>query len=98
LLIVDVAHPANPKITGQTGLGLFGTQWQISDLAVDDHYAYLLDDEVGLRVVDIANPVSPVEVGFLHFPGYPDSIALVADYIYVTARESGLFVFQVTPD
>jgi len=39
------------------------------------NYAYIADNEAGLRIIDISNPASPQEVGFvirLVLPGeYP---------------------------
>jgi len=50
LHILDVSDPGSPVIVGATQLGLFGARWSISGIAVDDAYAYLLDDDVGLCV------------------------------------------------
>jgi len=56
----------------------------------------------GLRVVDISNPVAPVEVGFVRIGWDPDAAAIVGSQVSVLgnttgpARESGLRVIDVT--
>ena len=66
-------------------------------MAVDDTYVYLIDDVVGLRIIDISNPTAPIEVGFSPIPGYPKDLAVTGDHIWVTTRTSGLFSFRLTP-
>jgi len=38
------------------------------DIAVAGDYAYVADNEVGLCVVDVANPSNPVLVGITAYP------------------------------
>jgi len=58
--------------------------------------------ESGLRVVDVSNPLTPVEVGFAPLAWEPDAVAVVGSYVYVVAHQlegqpgSGLKVFDVS--
>ncbi len=97
LQILDISDPANPVMVGTTKMGLFGIRWSIWEIAVDDNYAYLIDDVVGLRVIDISNPTAPIEVGFSPISGIPADLAVTDDHIWVATEESGLFPFQLTP-
>ncbi|HIE25887.1 TPA: hypothetical protein EYP66_01210 [Candidatus Poribacteria bacterium] len=42
----------------------------VEGIAVVSGYAYVADDESGLRVVDVSNPENPYEIGFYDTPGY----------------------------
>jgi hypothetical protein len=97
LNVLDVSDPARPALVGATGMGLFGTRWSITGIAVDENYAYLIDDEVGLRVFDISDPGLPVEVAFSLVPGHPADLAVTEEHILVATRNNGLFLFQLSP-
>jgi len=70
-------------------------------LAVSGDYAYVTDekhipDSGGLRVIDIADPGSPVLVGSVDTPGRPHSVVVSDGLAYVADSELGLQVFDVT--
>jgi hypothetical protein len=52
-------------------------------VAVSGSYAYVVDEGVGLRVVNVANPASPVEVGYYDTPGHVCGVAVSGSYAYV---------------
>ena len=52
-------------------------------VAVSGNYAYVADDESGLRVIDITNPSSPFEAGYYDTPGYASGVAVAGNYAYV---------------
>jgi hypothetical protein len=50
----------------------------------------------GMRVIDISNPVSPVELGAVETPGYADNVEVVGDLAYVADGTAGLRVIDVS--
>lgn len=58
-------------------------------------YAYVATGEGGLRVVDIANPAAPVEVGALDTPGSAVDVELMGNHAYVADGVGGLRVVDV---
>lgn len=66
---------------------------QTLDVTVRGDYAYLVQGEDGLQVVDISDPHHPQEVGFLTLPGQLLSIDLADEYAVLSTRWNGyLFV------
>jgi len=57
LCVLDVSDPGHPK-----GLGKCAAWWRSQKVAVDNTYAYVMD-QFGLQVVDVSNPSVPVSVG-----------------------------------
>jgi hypothetical protein len=74
LKIVDATNPSIPKVVGTL-------PFNITDLVVSGHYAYLADQTRGLVVVDIANPAHPTQVGMLPLT-YVPRLALAGRYVY----------------
>ena len=65
-------------------------------MAVSGRYAYIADANDGLRVIDVANPAAPVEVGIYDTPEYAEDVAVAGQTAYVADRGSGLRVIDVT--
>ncbi len=60
LVILDLSTPNNPVAVGQTGL-LPNT---VADVFVAGAYAFVADAWAGLRIIDVADPTAPHEVGY----------------------------------
>ena len=65
-------------------------------MAVSGSYAYVADDDAGLRVIDVSTPASPTEVGFFDTPGNALDVAVSGTYAYVADRDAGLRVIDVS--
>jgi len=61
---------------------------------VDGTYAYLAENTIGLRVIDISNPALPKQAGFFNTFCYAYAVAMSGDYIYVADHEDGLYIIQ----
>jgi hypothetical protein len=62
---------------------------------VSGNYAYVADDYVGgLRIIDISNPVNPIEVGYYNTPGYARDVEVSGDYAFVAAETHGLWIIN----
>ena len=57
-----------------------------------DDLALLADGGAGLRVIDISDPTSPVEVGFYDTPGFAADVAVKADLALVVDVAAGLLL------
>jgi hypothetical protein len=75
-------------------IALGGTAYGV---AVAGNYAYVADYRSGLRVINIANPAAPMQVGFYDTPGYPLGVAVagctayVADHMYFGTYDISYF-------
>ncbi len=76
LHIYDVTNPAQMSLLG------FQETTNPRGVAAAAGYAYVADDGVGLRVIDVADPAVPLEVGTYLSPGYAEGIA-AGEQVYV---------------
>jgi hypothetical protein len=77
-------------------VGALDTPGVVSGVAVVGDLAYLADGSSGLRVIDVSDPASPVELGSLDTPGYAYGVEVVGDLAYVADSGSGLRVIDVS--
>ena len=93
LLLVGVA-PAQAS----SGIQLIGgcdTPGEAFSIAVNGDYAYVADGYSGLRVISLADPAQPAEVGHYDTPGWAHGVAVNGSYAYVADYDSGLRVISV---
>lgn len=77
-------------------VGQINTPGTALQAAIHGTYAYLADGTSGLRIIDISNPNSPIEVGFCNTPGFAYSICIKGNYAYIAAGGSGLRIIDIS--
>ncbi len=65
-------------------LGVFDTPGAAHDVALAGELAYIADYDQGLRIVSLADPTAPVEVGAYDSPGYTTDIWLHLPYAFLS--------------
>lgn len=65
-------------------------------VALDGSYAYVCDDDNGLKVVDISNLASPQLVGAVDTPGYARGVAVTGTHVFVADGTSGVRVIDIS--
>ena len=93
MLLVGVT-PAQDSLNCRE-VGYCDTPGYAFGVAVAGNYAYVADDEAGLRVISIADPAHPSEVGYFDTPGYARGVAVAGNYAYVADGSSGLRVISI---
>jgi len=94
LLILPLAGAAHAS----GGIQLIGgcdTPGEAFSVAVSGDYAYVADGDSGLRIVSVADPAHPVEVGYCDTPGWARGVAVSGDYVSVAGYDSGLCIVSV---
>ncbi len=81
--------PLTLELVGQIG----GTATAV---VVQGNYAYVASGASGLRVVNVADPAHPVEVGALPTPGSADAVTIAGNLVYVAASFGGLPIVDVS--
>lgn len=96
LFVVDVSDPATPALRGKlTGIGATG-------ITVRDGVAYVGTFEttngpqVSLRIVSLADPDDPAEVGVVETQGRPSDITLNGTRAYLAMGQDGISVVDVS--
>ena len=87
----SAAQPAPPptlELVGQIGGAANG-------VAVQGAYAYVAGGASGLRIVNVADPAHPVEVGSLPTVAPANAIAVAGGAAYVAAGFAGLRIVDV---
>jgi hypothetical protein len=79
LQVVDISKPTAP-VTVATVV----TPGHAQDVEVQQHYAYVADDNKGLQIVDISRPNVPRIVGHADVPGAALNVSVSGHYVYVT--------------
>ncbi len=103
LRIVDVSDPANPAFAGFYSIPRIALHDEVNTLmydnvasvAVAQGHAYVAEYQFGLRVVNIADPSNPVEVGFYDTPGDAHGVAVAGDTAYVADFDHGVRVVNI---
>jgi hypothetical protein len=92
LQVIDVSDPTNCVHVGGDAGGDYG------DVAVSGHYAFVTDydDSAGLRIFDVSDPTNCVFVGGSGLPTYARRVAAAGRYAYVTDRDDGLHVIDIS--
>jgi hypothetical protein len=77
-------------------VGSFGAGELICDVQVQGRYAYLADNWVGLRIIDVSDPSEPEQVGVCEIEAIAISDVFVTDSIaYVVAYIGGLYIIDI---
>jgi hypothetical protein len=98
-LVVDVSEPTAPRVVATVPWEYPFYVWSV---AVAGTYAYVGDVWLGeanngrLRVIDISDPLSPVPVGMVDFPGGGYDVAIRGTLAYVAAFEVGMQVIDIS--
>lgn len=92
LLIIDIAASDQPVLVGRY------SRVDPSHIAVAGHTMYLSDEKATLWVVDITDPIHPLEVD--HYPalGYVDGMTVVDGRAYLPALQGGMQILTVASD
>jgi len=90
--ILNLSNPAIPHGAGQFDLD----QVRVYTLAVQGDHVFLLDDEYGLRVIDVSNKFDPTEVGHLDISGGKMDIVINGKYAYVSHGWDGISVIDIS--
>ncbi len=64
-------------------------------IAVRDGYAYLVQGEEGLQIIDIGNPEKPREVGLVKIPGQSLDICLSKNFAVLSNRWNGYYFVDI---
>jgi hypothetical protein len=92
LEVVDITDPTAMLLVGGLRLGpLFGF-----NLDVNGSYAYLPDITLGLHIVDVSVPASPVLVSTVLTPYPPWDVRVAGGYAYATCHVEGLVVIDIS--
>lgn len=92
LAILDISIPADPTIVGQPVI------WSdiVENIAVIGNYAYVAAGNAGLRIVDVSNPATPIEIGYTTFSRGAQDATIQGNYAYVAAGYAGLRIVDVS--
>ncbi len=76
-------------------IGFFNTPGDANDIIIVGEFAFVADNQSGLRIIDISNPEEPEEIGFLDTPGSALSVAVRGDIALIGDGPRGLKVIDI---
>ena len=69
-------------------VGLINDYWATARaVEVTDTLAYVATGRTGLRIMNIADPANPIEIGYYDSPGSTVDMTVVGNYAYVADGE-----------
>lgn len=69
-------------------LSIFKTTFGSSDLTVRANIAYMTENEGGLHIIDISDPLNPFEISKFSLLRYPGGVAIQGNLLYVASSET----------
>jgi hypothetical protein len=81
LRILDVTLSDEPPLKSLGNYGYAGST--VYDVAVSDEFAYVAVRDVGLQIVNLADPSQPVEMGRYRTANHISRITVAGSYLYV---------------
>lgn len=90
--VVDISDPSHPMLVGSYRCEKSGIA---TGVVVDDNYAYLSVENIGLRILDVYDPQNPVLVGKYDEWSIHD-VYKVANILYMTLRSGWFLVIEVS--
>ncbi|UCE39200.1 MAG: Ig-like domain-containing protein [Thermoplasmata archaeon] len=91
LQIVDVS--GSPPVPTDEGGWITG--YYSEDIHVVGNYAYIADEEGGLKILDVSDPSYPVLLGFHETGGWSSAVFVEGDYAYLAEGWDGITVVDV---
>ncbi|MBE0567371.1 MAG: PKD domain-containing protein [Krumholzibacteria bacterium] len=76
-------------------VGSLDTPGSAEAVVIDGNYAYVADGPGGVRIIDVTDPLVPVEVGSYDTPGYATKLVVSGGFAFVADGEQGLQILDV---
>jgi hypothetical protein len=92
MVILSLADPIAPTLLGN----YIPAEWPVMQAMADGDVAYVANSQGGLRVVDVTNAATPVEVGVHDLFGGPYGIEVENGFAYMLDYLEGLHVLDLT--
>ena len=83
VLIIDISNPSSPEL-----INSYSTTYSPIGLTIRDNLVYLVDDHGQLIILDINDPINPVELGSYYFIDRGVGQAVIVDGIYAYIANS----------
>ena len=78
-------------------IALMGRQGIARDVALGDGYAYVAVGRFGgVRILDVQDPLSPLEVGYYDTPGLAQRVTLAGNHVLVADGRWGMRIIEVS--
>lgn len=91
LNILDIANPTSIKVVSQIIL-----PENIDWITYQSGKAYVATRDSGIRIIDVSNPLQPIESGFYQTQGKVYAVSVSGNYAYIANDTAGLRVLDVS--
>ena len=86
---IDVSNPEEPFDAGGIAIGS-----RVEDVQVSGRFVYGLDAWEGVRIIDFADPINPLEVGYFNTGGFSKGLYNDWGWIAVADGGGGLYLLE----
>jgi len=91
-----LAGPLTVLPGGLVNIGQIDDGGQARSVAVAGNYAYLANDDDGLRIYEISDPTNPLSIGHTNNGSFSRGVAVSGDYVYLANFSDGLRIYDVS--
>ncbi|MDP8205443.1 MAG: T9SS type A sorting domain-containing protein [Candidatus Electryonea clarkiae] len=95
LLLLPVISPAQDSLFTYVAKVDTGAD-EFHAIEIHDGIAYVASGITGLRVLDLTDPVEPVEIGCLETDGQAIDLEIVGDYVYLADGRAGFKIIDIS--
>ncbi|MEJ2616956.1 MAG: hypothetical protein P8Z35_18520 [Ignavibacteriaceae bacterium] len=92
--IYDISNQNYPTFVSKISLPYTDYLFKNKSISVQDNFAYIAFDSLGLLVYDISNLSEPIQVGFFKSIHNPSYVIHDANYIYLSNNIDGLWILK----
>jgi len=98
VLIICLCIAANAQDSLNVSLvGSLYENWDVADdVKVIGDYAYVAAGYSGLRILDISDPETPIEVGYCQTPDDAEAVDVQGNYAYIADWEKALRIIDIS--
>ncbi len=94
IIIANVSEPNSPIVMSFFNIGNYAKIW---DIYVIDTFAYVADNYAGLRIINVSDPLLPIESGRCDIGNERIwGIYVIDTFVYIAADDEGLRIINVS--
>jgi len=90
-MVVDISDRTRPSETARIDLPDYS-----EEVTIQGSYAYVANNKGGLRIIDVANPASPTEVGLCLENKRVFGVKVVNSTAYIASYQYGFYVYDIS--
>lgn len=77
-------------------LGVYDAVDGVNGIQLSSNLAYIANSSIGVQIISLSNPASPLFIGGFNTPGFVNDVAVSGFYCYAADGSNGVVIYDVT--